>query len=400
MEEKQTMGKVFEGLKVVDLTSALNGPFATMFLADYGAEVIKVEPLVGDQCRAWGPFEEKSGESAFFAAYNRNKKSVTLNLKTEKGLEMFYELVKDADIIAENYKGGVTKKLKIDYDTVKKINPSIIYASSSGFGQYGPIAHRPCYDVVAQAMGGILNLTGFPETDPVKVGPSVGDHVAGIYLAVGIMMALYHRERTGEGQHVDVAMMDVIFSILENAIVNYTVGGEIPQRNGNIDPSIAPFDAFKCKDGFVALGVGNDRLFERFSKAIGHPEFLEDERFKTNDLRQQNYKSALRDPIEEWCLKYTKKEIEQIMDEVAIPCGPVMNIKEIIEHPQIQAREMIVTMDHPTAGKMDIPGCTIKMSATPGAVETPSPILGQDNREIFGLTEEEEKQLIEEGVII
>lgn len=400
MEEKQTMGKVFEGLKVVDLTSALNGPFATMFLADYGAEVIKVEPLVGDQCRAWGPFEEKSGESAFFAAYNRNKKSVTLNLKTEKGLEMFYELVKDADIIAENYKGGVTKKLKIDYDTVKKINPSIIYASSSGFGQYGPIAHRPCYDVVAQAMGGILNLTGFPETDPVKVGPSVGDHVAGIYLAVGIMMALYHRERTGEGQHVDVAMMDVIFSILENAIVNYTVGGEIPQRNGNIDPSIAPFDAFKCKDGFVALGVGNDRLFERFSKAIGHPEFLEDERFKTNDLRQQNYKSALRDPIEEWCLKYTKKEIEQIMDEVAIPCGPVMNVKEIIEHPQIQAREMIVTMDHPTAGKMDIPGCTIKMSATPGAVETPSPILGQDNREIFGLTEEEEKQLIEEGVII
>lgn len=212
-------------------------------------------------------------------------------------------------------------------------------------------------------------------------------------------MALYHREKTGEGQHVDVAMMDVIFSILENAIVNYTVGGEIPERNGNIDPSIAPFDAFKCKDGFVALGVGNDRLFERFSKAIGHPEFLEDERFKTNDLRQQNYKSALRDPIEEWCMKYTKKEIESIMDEVAIPCGPVMNVKEIIEHPQIQAREMVVTMDHPTAGKMDIPGCTIKLSATPGAVETPSPLVGQHNREIFGLTEEEEKQLIEEGVI-
>ena len=394
------MGKVFEGLKVVDLTSALNGPFATMFLADYGAEVIKVEPLGGDQCRAWGPFEKNSGESAFFAAYNRNKKSVTLNLKTEKGREMLYELVKDADVLAENYKGGVTKKLGIDYDTIKKINPNIIYASSSGFGQYGPIAHRPCYDVVAQAMGGILNLTGFPDQDPVKVGPSVGDHVAGIYLAVGIMMALYHREKTGEGQHVDVAMMDVIFSILENANVNYTVGGEIPERNGNIDPSIAPFDAFKCKDGFVALGVGNDRLFERFSKAIGHPEFLEDERFKTNDLRQQNYKSALRDPIEEWCMKYTKKEIENIMDEVAIPCGPVMNIKEIIEHPQIQAREMVVTMDHPTAGKMDIPGCTIKMSATPGAVETPSPILGQDNREVFGLTEEEEKQLIEEGVII
>lgn len=224
--------------------------FAQCSLADYGADVIKVEPLGGDQCREWGPFDEKSGESAFFTSVNRNKKSTTLNLKSEKGRQMFYDLVKDADVLVENYKGGVTKKLKIDYDTVKKINPSIIYASGSGFGQYGPISHRPCYDVVSQAMGGMLYLTGFKETDPVKVGPSVGDHVAGIYLAVGVMMALYYREKTGIGQHVDVAMMDVIFSILENAIVNYTVGGEIPERNGNIDPSISPFDVYNCKDGF------------------------------------------------------------------------------------------------------------------------------------------------------
>ena len=182
------MKKLFEGLKVVDLSSALNGPFCTMFLADYGADVIKVEPLVGDQCREWGPFDEKSGESAFFTSVNRNKKSTTLNLKSEKGRQMFYDLVKDADVLVENYKGGVTKKLKIDYETIKKINPNIIYASGSGFGQYGPISHRPCYDVVSQAMGGILYLTGFKEDDPVKVGPSVGDHFAGIYLAVGVMI--------------------------------------------------------------------------------------------------------------------------------------------------------------------------------------------------------------------
>ena len=224
------MKSVFEGLKVIDLTSALNGPQCTMFLADYGAEVIKIEPLGGEQCRTWGPFEEKSGESAFFASFNRNKKGCTLNLKSEKGKQMLYDLVKDADVLVENYKGGVTKKLGVDYETIKKINPNIIYASSSGFGQTGPISHRPCYDIVAQAMGGMLNLTGFKDTAPVKVGPSVADHVSGIYLAVGVMMALYHRERTGEGQMIDVSMQDVIFSILENAIPTYTVAGEIPER--------------------------------------------------------------------------------------------------------------------------------------------------------------------------
>lgn len=393
------MGKVFEGLKVVDLTSALNGPFCTMFLGDYGADVIKVEPVGGEQCRTWGPIDEKSGESGFFCYVNRNKKGVTLNLKTEKGRQMLYDLIKDADVVVENYKGGVTKKLKIDYETVKKINPNIIYASGSGFGQYGPITYRPCYDIVAQAMGGMLNLTGYKDQDPVKVGPSVADHVAGIYLAVGVMMALYHRERTGEGQHIDVAMFDTIFSLLENAIVNYTMGGWIPERNGNVDPSISPFDVFKCKDGFVALGVGNDRLFAKFAETIGHPEILEDPRYETNDLRCQNYIPSLQDLIRDWCKDYTKKEIEAIMDEAGIPCGPVLNVKEAIEHPHIQARDMMVHCEHPTAGDLYFQGCVVKMSETPGTVEFPSPLVGQHNREVFGLTEEEEKQLQEEGVI-
>ena len=393
------MGKVFEGLKVVDLTTALNGPFCTMFLGDYGADVIKIEPVGGEQSRSWGPIDEKSGESGFYGFVNRNKKGCTLNLKSEKGLEMFYELVKDADVLVENYRGGVTKRLKIDYDTIKKINPNIIYASGSGFGQYGPITHRPCYDIVAQAMGGMLNLTGFKENDPVKVGPSVADHVAGIYLMVGVGMALYHREKTGEGQHIDVSMFDVIFSLLENAIVNYTMGGFIPERNGNVDPSIAPFDVYACKDGFVALGVGNDKLFNKFANIIGHPELLEDERYKDNVSRCDNYIPDLQNLIREWCADYKKGEIEEIMDEAGIPCGPVLNVKEAIEHPHIQARDMMVHCEHPTVGDMYFQGCVIKLSETPGEVETAAPLVGQHNREVFGLSEEEEKALIEEGVL-
>ena len=393
------MGKVFEGLKVVDLTTALNGPFCTMFLGDYGADVIKIEPVGGEQSRSWGPIDEKSGESGFYGFVNRNKKGCTLNLKSEKGLEMFYELVKDADVLVENYRGGVTERLKIDYDTIKKINPNIIYASGSGFGQYGPITHRPCYDIVAQAMGGMLNLTGFKENDPVKVGPSVADHVAGIYLMVGVGMALYHREKTGEGQHIDVSMFDVIFSLLENAIVNYTMGRFIPERNGNVDPSIAPFDVYACKDGFVALGVGNDKLFNKFANIIGHQELLEDERYKDNVSRCDNYIPDLQNLIREWCADYTKSEIEDIMDEAGIPCGPVLNVKEAIEHPHIQARDMMVHCEHPTVGDMYFQGCVIKLSETPGEVETAPPLVGQHNREVFGLSEEEEKALIEEGVL-
>ena len=393
------MKKPLQGLKVIDLTSALNGPFCKMTLADYGADVIKVEPVNGDQCRTWGPMDPKSGDSGFFAQINRNKKSTTLNLKSDKGREMFYDLVKDADVLVENYKGGVTKKLKIDYESIRKINPRIIYGSSSGFGQYGPITHRPCYDIVAQAMGGMLNLTGYKETDPVKVGPSVADHVAGIYLTVGILMALYHREKTGEGQQIDVSMVDTIFSLLENNIPYYTVAGIDPGRMGNVDSTIAPFDVYPCKNGFVALGVGNDRMWERFCDIIGHPELRDDPRYATNVSRFENYEPELKALLSDWCRQYTKAEIEQIMDEGSIPCGPVLTVEEAINHPHIKAREMIVHCEHPTIGDMQIQGCVMKMSETPGSVEAPAPLLGQHNCEVFGLTEEELAQLQDEGVM-
>jgi CoA:oxalate CoA-transferase len=393
------MSKALEGLKVVDLTSALNGPFCTMILADYGAEVIKIEPVGGEQCREWGPLDEKSGESGFYCYVNRNKKGVTLNLKSEKGKKLFFDLVKDADIVVENYKGGVTKKLGIDYESVKKVNPTVIYASGSGFGQYGPITHRPCYDIVAQAMGGMINLTGFKDKNPVKVGPSVADHVAGIYLSVGVLLALHNRQKTGKGQLVDVSMFDTIFSLLENALVNYTIGGFIPERNGNVDPSIAPFDIYDCKDGFIALGVGNDRLYKKFCMAIGHEDLIDDPRYANNELRCQNYIPDLQNLIRDWCKQYTKREIENIMDDVGVPCGPVLDVKEAIEHPHIQAREMMVHCEHPTAGDQYFQGCVVKLSETPGGVETPAPLLGQHNAEIFGLSELEVRQLSEEGVI-
>lgn len=393
------MKKALEGIKVVDLTSALNGPFCTMMMADYGAEVLKIEPVNGEQCRSWGPIDEESGESGFFCYVNRNKKGATLNLKSEKGREMFFELVKDADVLVENYKGGVTERLGIDYETVRKINPTIIYASGSGFGATSPLKHRPCYDVVAQAMGGMANLTGFPDSIPTKVGPSIADHVAGIYLYVGIATALVHRERTGEGQFVDVSMIDTIFSLLENSLVKYTMAGYIPERNGNIDPSISPFDLYECKDGFVAIGVGNDRLFDIFCHTIDHVELLSDPRYATNDLRCQNYQPDLQNIIRAWAIQYTKAEIEEIMDKAGIPCGPVLNVKEAIEHPHIQARNMMVHCEHPTAGDLYFQGVVAKLSETPGEVEFPSPLLGQHNQEIFGITAEEEEKLKAEGVL-
>ncbi|WP_125152618.1 CaiB/BaiF CoA transferase family protein [Clostridium rectalis] len=396
------MAKALEGLKVLDLTHAYNGPFCTTLLADNGAEVIKIESLKGDQCRFWGPIDEKSGESGFYSFLNRNKKGVTLNLKTEKGRNIFLEMAKSADVVVENFRVGVMKNLGIDYETLKEINPKIIYASGSGFGQYGPISNRPCYDIVAQSMGGMVNLTGFPETPPTKVGPSIADNVTGIYLCVGVLMALYNREKTGVGQSVDVAMLDTIFTLLENSIITTTLTGEIPERRGNIDPSIAPFDIYKVKDGYIAVGVGTDKLWAKFCKLIEKPELIMDSRFLTNDLRCKNYEPDLKTIISSWIKNKNKKELEEMFDEAGIPCGPVLNMKEAIEHPQIQAREMMVNVKHPTIGEMYFQGVPIKLSKTPGAVDAPSPTLGQHNEEVysmFGINKHELTKLKEEGVI-
>ena len=248
-------------------------------------------------------------------------------------------------------------------------------------------------------MSGMVNLTGFPENVPTKVGSSVGDNVTGIYLCVGILMALYHREKTGEGQQVDVSMVDTLFSLLENAIVITTMKNVIPQRQGNIDPSIAPFDIYEAKDGFISIGVGNDKLFKIFCNEIGRPEWINDPKYLTNDLRCENYKNGLQQGIRQWAKERTKKEIEDIFDKAGIPCGPVLDMKEAIDHPHIKAREMMVHMEHPTIGDMYFQGCPVKLSKTPGSVDTPAPLLGQHNKEVFGLTDEEMEEMKKEGIL-
>ena len=260
------MMRPLEGIRVLDLTQAYSGPFCTMNLADHGAEVIKIEtPCAGDQTRGWGPME--NGFSGYYAYVNRNKKGMTLNLKTEEGKQIFTELLKTADVVCENYKVGVLERLGFPYEKMKEINPRIIYGSISGFGLTGDLAARPAYDIVAQAMSGMMSVTGFQDGPPCKIGPSVGDNYSGAYLCMGILMALYEREKTGVGRRVDVAMMDTLFSVMENFVVEYTIAGKTPHRAGNQDPSIAPFDSFHAKDGDFVMRCGTTRCM-RTSAAL------------------------------------------------------------------------------------------------------------------------------------
>jgi len=369
--------KALDGVKVLDLTQAYSGPFCTMHMADHGAEVIKIErPGIGDQSRTWGPIKE--GYSGYYAFLNRNKQSLSLDLSSEEGKDIFFRLVKDADVVCENFRVGTMEKLGLGYEEIKKINPRIIYASISGYGLEGPLSKLPAYDIVAQAMSGLMSITGFADNPPTKVGPSVGDNYTGTYLALGICMALYHRERTGKGQKLDVAMVDTLFSILENAVVEYTVAGNIPHRSGNADPGIAPFDAFMAQDGMFVMGVGTNAMWKKLCNLMGRPELFADPRYLTNDDRCKNYLPDLKNDVEAYTRTKTKQELQKIMNDAGIPFGLILTVPEVVEHPQIQIREMLVEVNDPVLGTIKIPGIPIKMHETPGSIVRPAPILGED----------------------
>ncbi|EAX48131.1 Formyl-CoA transferase [Thermosinus carboxydivorans Nor1] len=383
--------KPLQGVVVLDLTRVLAGPYAAMMMADFGANVIKIEPPgVGDDSRAFGPFVGK--ESAYFMSLNRNKRSMTLNLKHPEARELFKEMVKKADVVLENYRPGTMEKFGLGYEELKKINPKIIYAACSGFGHTGPYMDKPAYDVIVQAMGGIMSITGQENGEPTRVGASIGDITAGLFTMIGVMMALYHRSITGEGQKVDVGMLDCQVAILENAIARYLTSGVVPKPLGNRHPSITPFEAFTAKDGYVIVGAGNDRLWEKLCNLIGRPDLVADERFVTNAKRTQNVKE-LKVILDEVFSAKTVDEWLKELEEAGIPCGPINTIDRVINDPQVQARNMIVETDHPVAGKVKMAGVPIKMSATPGAVERPAPLLGQHTEEILmemlGLSAEE-----------
>ncbi|MDR2507078.1 MAG: CoA transferase [Candidatus Accumulibacter sp.] len=373
--------KTLEGITVLDLSRVLAGPYCGMMLADNGANVIKVEPPdVGDDSRAFGPFVGK--ESAYFMSLNRNKRSITLNFKRKEEIELFREMVKKADIVLENYRPGTMEKFGIGYDELKKIKPDLVYAACSGFGHSGPYMLKPAYDIIVQAMGGVMSITGLEGGEPTRLGASLGDIIAGIFTAWGVMLALYHRQRTGEGQKVDVGMLDCQVAVLENAIARYVTSGQVPGPLGNRHPSITPFSAFTAKDGHIIVGAGNDRLWEKLCNELKCPELIADARFNTNGNRTSNVKE-LSEILNRIFITRTIDEWMQLLEAAGLPCAPINTVDKVVNDPQIKAREMIVEVKHPVAGNLKMPGVPVKLSATPGAVERPSPLLGEHTAEIL-----------------
>ncbi len=348
------------GLLVLDLTRVLVGPYCTMILSDLGARVIKVEaPEVGDDSRSFGPFVED--QSAYFMSLNRNKESIALNLKNEKDKKIFEKILPKADILIENFKPGTLNKWGYGWENLKDKYPKLIYASASGFGQTGPLKGLPAYDMVVQGMGGLMSVTGQPDSEPTRVGTSIGDITAGLFTAIGINAALYDRQKTGKGMYIDVAMLDCQIAILENAVARYLTKGEIPKPMGSRHPSISPFEAFKTKDSYIIIAAGNDKLFEGMCKVFGL-NLHTDDKFKTNANRNKNI-DELKKILENQLKKNTTAYWCKIFEENKIPCGPINNIKEVVDSPQTKARNMIVSAIHDKIGQFRMPGNPIKMSS-------------------------------------
>lgn len=395
------MAKALSGLRVLGVTRMLAGPYAEMLLADMGAEVIHIElPGVGDDSRHFAPLI--NGEGSCFLASNRNKKSITLDLRKEEGKEIFRDLVKISDVVFENNRPGTMDKWGIGYEQLKLINPGIIMTSISGFGQTGPYKERPGLDIIAQAMGGMMFMTGEEDGAPTRAGNAMGDFLGALYAVYGTLSALYYREKTGKGQHVDAALLDSVIAVLENVIPNYTTLGTIATRMGSRIPGIAPYNRYKAKDGYVVIGVSSNVIWERFANAIGKPELINHPKFATPSLRVSNVEEV--DKItQEWVSTKTVDEVVEILNEAGVICGPIYSVDKLIEDPHIKSREMVVEIEHPVVGNYKSSGVTPKLSLTPGSVESPPPTLGQHNDEIYrGLlrySEDRLKALKEKGVI-
>ena len=349
-----------KNLLVVDLTRVLVGPYCTMILSDLGARVIKIEaPEIGDDSRGFGPFIDDY--SAYFMSLNRGKESIALNLKNEDDKKVFEKILAKADILVENFKPGTLEKWGFGWNEVSKKYPKLIYASASGFGQTGPLKELPAYDMVVQGMGGLMSVTGHPNSEPTRVGTSIGDITAGLFTAIGINAALYDRQKTGKGTFIDVSMLDCQIAILENAIARYLSKKEIPEPMGSRHPSIAPFEAFKTKDSFLIIAAGNDKLFKSLCEVLEIPNIANDEMYKTNSLRSQNI-DKLKLIIEDKLQHKNTDEWIKVMENLKIPCGPIFNIKQAVENPQIKERNMIVKSFHKKIGEFKSAGNPIKMS--------------------------------------
>ncbi len=381
-----------EDVKILDLSHALAGPFCSTLLGDFGAQVIKLEvPGSGDISRAWGP-PFYNTETAYFVSLHRNKKSIEIDLKHAEGKEVFFRLVEQCDVVLENFRVGTLEKLGIDYEQGKARNPGIIYCSVSGFGKTGPYRDRAALDLIVQAESGMISITGEPGSRGVRNGVSIADMMAGMYAAYGIMNALRVKDKTGKGQFVDVSMLEGQLGLLQGTIGSYLADGEVPQPMGTAYKALLPYQTFRTKTRDLALAVGSDRLWRIFCPLMGLEAWLDDPRFATNAMRNQ-HRAELIDTLQDVFLSKSYEEWEELLLAHGIPMGAINTIDQVVEHPQVQAREMIVESDHPVAGKVKIVGVPVKLSETPGRVRTPAPVLGQHTdevlREYLGMSEAE-----------
>lgn len=390
-----------DGVTVLDLSRVLAGPYCSMILSDMGATVIKVEvPGTGDDTRGFPPF--KDGKSGYFMNMNRNKKGITLNLK--KGKDVFLELVRKADILIENYRPGTMEKLGIGYEELKKVNPKLVYGCISGFGHYGPYSKRPGYDIVGQAMSGIMSVTGWPDGEATRAGAPVSDTVAGISLAAGVLAALHYAQKTGRGQKVDIALVDSLVSVMQIINQIYLIGGRIPGRTGNAYESTAPYDTFPTKDGqHVVIGVANDKFWRQICEMMGRTELIHHPDMAKNGERVRN-RDKIKPIVTEWTMTKTAKELVDQLLETGLPTAPIYDVKQVTEDPHIAgAREMFIEIEDPDVGAVKVTNSHIKMTETKPGFKSPAPALGQHNREIYGgmlgFTEEQLNKMKEDGVI-
>ncbi|WP_144548431.1 CaiB/BaiF CoA-transferase family protein [Bacillus sp. X1(2014)] len=379
------MRKPLDGIKVLELGNFVAAPFAGKIFGEFGAEVIKVEdPKSGDSIRNWRVMHK--GTSLWWYVHARNKKSITLNLREAEGQEMVRELVKDADVVIENFRPGTLEKWGIGYEDLKKINPSIIMTRISGYGQTGPYRDKVGFGSVAESMGGLRYLTGFPDRPPVRVGLAIGDSIAGLYAVNGTLMALRARDidPLKRGQYVDVALTEAVFSLLEGVLPEYDLKGIVRERTGATLEGIAPSNTYLCADGkYIVIAANSDGIFKRFMEAIGRTDLAEDPNLSNNQGRAQQA-DQLDQIIEKWTKLYTQKEVQRILDEAGVPVGPIYSIEDIVNDEQFQARDMLQTVTIPTGEEVLVPGIVPKLSETPGSIEWIGPNLGQHNEEIIG----------------
>ncbi|MFP4347809.1 MAG: CaiB/BaiF CoA transferase family protein [Desulfococcaceae bacterium] len=375
--------KPLSDLTVLDLSRVLAGPYCSMMLGDLGADVIKVErPELGDDTRHWDP-PSAGGEAAYYLCVNRNKRSLTVNLKEAEGREIIRELARKSDILIENYKVGTLDKMGLGYEEIKKVNPGIIYCSITGFGQNGPYKDKPGYDFMIQGMGGIMSFTGDPEGPPMKVGVAIVDITAGLFASSAILAALRHREKTGAGQYIDIALLDSVVAWLANVGSNYLISGQLPRRFGNAHPNIVPYEPFMAEDGvYIALAVGNDPQWRKFCKLAGIEELAEDPRFATNAARV-NHREELIPIIREKMLDRPAEEWLKLLDENKIPCGPINTLDKVFSDPQVLEREMVADVPHPTAESFKMAASPMKLTETPCEITRHPPLLGEHTDEVL-----------------